>query len=252
MSDGSRHESGKGIEVDPGIGRRRFVRRLGAGLTGGLAGLSLPGFLTACGGSTLPTGGSGTGAIAGRVVTGSGEPASGVGEVLLVRDDGLTLDHRDQVGTDGTWRIGDVPAGEWQVRYWGSGRGHVIHDRTPNPRPVTVRPGETARTRFVVEVAPHHASEMVQIYVGDDFFQEQPLGKPNAPVRVPKGYEVCWYNTSKMDHEVVGGPWDTSGVMEYQDSFIWVADEVGEFPYQCPYHSTEQRSWLIVEEHGRG
>lgn len=252
MSDGGTPpNSGEKNPVERGIGRRRFVRRLGAGLTGGMAGLSLPGLLAACGESS-PTGAPGTGAIAGRVVTGSGEPASGVGEVLLVRSDGLTLPTGAQVGTDGTWRIPDVTAGEWQVRYWGSGRGHVIHDRVSNPQPVTVRPGETARVRFVVEIGPHHAHGMVQIYVGDDFFQEQPLGEPNAPVRVAKGHDVCWYNTSKMDHEVVGGPWDTSGVMEYLDSFIWTADEVGEFPYQCPFHSTEQRSKLIVEEHGHG
>lgn len=252
MSEGTRPGRGEESQVDPDIGRRRFVRRLGAGLTGGLAGLSLPGLLTACGDSTSPAGPGGTGAIAGRVVTGSGEPASGVGEVLLVREDGLTLNTRDQVGTDGTWKIPDIPAGEWQVRYWGSGRGHVIHDRVDNPQPVTVRAGETARVRFVVEVGPHHNHGMVQIYVGDDFFQEQPLGEPNAPVRVPKGHDVCWYNTSKMEHEVVGGPWDTSGVMEYLDSFIWTADQTGEFPYQCPSHSEVQKSRLIVEEHGHG
>jgi len=227
------------------LSRRRFIRELGGGLAGGLVATSLVG--AGCGdGSGLPTSAE-LGAVAGLVVDGSGERVS-MGEVYLMRADGLQTGRFVEVEADGSWRIPDVPPGEWQVRFWGSGRAHVLHDRATNPRRVAVRAGETTREDFPVEVAPGHGEEMVEIYVGNDFFQEQPLGEPNAPTEVPLGYEVCWYNVTRSDHEVTGGPWETSGVLEPRGSFIWVADETGEFPYQCPRHQPEQKSKLVVVE----
>lgn len=234
---------GRAGPSSPVTTRRGFLRRAGRAA----AGVATGGLLAACSdGLPLSSGRSG-GGVEGTVVTASGEPAN-IGEVYLMRSDGLTLDWSDEVGRDGTWGISGVPAGEWQVRYWGSGRAHVLHERTHNPQRVRVREGETVDVRFAVELAPHHGEHMVQIYVGEDFFQEQPLGEPNGTVEVPRGYDVCWYNVTEQVHEVVGEPWGTSGKMEHLDAFIWEADRVGEFDYQCPYHSTKQKAKLVVEE----
>lgn len=227
------------------LSRRRFIRELGGGIAGGVVLSSLAG--VACGGAGSLTGSTAFGAIAGTVIDESGERAS-IGEIYLMRADGLQTGRYVSVETDGTWKIREVPPGEWQVRFWGSGRAHVLHDRATNPRRLTVRAGQTARAEFPVGLAPHHGEDMVQIYIGDDFFQEQPLGDPNAPTRVPRGYEVCWYNVTESEHEVVGGPWETSGVLEPRGSFIWVADQTGEFPYECPLHQPEQQAKLVVVE----
>lgn len=227
------------------MSRRRFIRELGGGLAGGLVAASMTG--VACGESGQLTGSDGFGAIVGTVVNASNEPVS-IGEIYLMRADGLQTGRYVSVEADGTWKIPEVPPGEWQVRFWGSGRAHVLHDRATNPRRLTVQANRTARAEFPVSVAPHHGEDMVEIYVGDDFFQEQPLGEPNAPTQVPRGHEVCWYNVTRSDHEVVGGPWETSGLMGPRDSFIWVADQTGEFPYECPLHQPEQQAKLVVEE----
>lgn len=165
-----------------------------------------------------------------------------------MHDSGLQTGRFSELDVRGRWRIPSVAPGEWQVTFHGP--AHVDHDRAENPRRLELEPGETMTVDFPVEPVHDH-DDMIEIYVGDDFFQEQPLGEPNTPTTVEKGTEVCWYNVSELDHEIAGGPWNTSGVLEPTDSFIWEADRIGEFPYQCPFHSTVQRSRLnVVEQQG--
>lgn len=217
------------------------------GLTGSWAAWSTAGATTlvsACTGDPGPTGSPGTGDIRGSVAEVGGSPWT-EGRVYLMRDSGLQTGRYSDLASDGTWRIPNVPPGEWQVAFHGP--AHVPHDRADNPHRLTVEAGAASEVRFPVR--PEHDHEhMIEIYVGDDFFQEQPLGDPNGAATVEVGTEVCWYNVSKMDHEVRGGPWGTSGVMEPTGSFIWEADRVGEFEYQCPHHSTVQKATLIVKE----
>lgn len=232
------------------ISRRRFLERAArsaAGTAAGLAGLSSASLLAACGDEGAPTAGE-WGHVEGEVVTLSGEPAA-VGRIYLMHPNGLQSGRYVDVDGDGRWRIPNVAPGEWQVRFWGPGVGHVPHDVSPNPVRITVEAGRTARVVFPVELGHSH-EHMVEIYVGDTFFQEQPLGEPNAPATVEVGDEVCWYNVSRVDHVLSGQPWGESPVLKPTDSFIWVADRTGEFDYQCPFHIPEQRSKLIVKEGG--
>lgn len=237
--------------------RRSFLRRLRrsvTGATGGWLALASVGtgasaLLSACrGDGSVVVGTEPEGSIRGRVFQ-VGGGAWTDGRVYLMHENGLQTGRFSELASDGSWSIPNVAVGEWQVAFHGP--AHVPHDRAHNPHRVTVEAESAVSVRFPVN--PEHAHhDMIEIYVGDDFFQEQPLGEPNSPTTVHRGTAVCWYNVSKMDHEVQGGPWDTSGVMKPTDSFIWDADQVGEFPYQCPYHSTEQKSRLIVEEHDDG
>lgn len=232
------------------ISRRRFVERIArstAGTAAGLAGLSSASLLAACGDEGAPTSGE-RGHVEGTVVDLSGEPA-GVGRIYLMHPNGLQTGRYVDVRRDGRWRIPNVAPGEWQVRFWGPGVGHVPHDVSPNPVRIAVESEETTRVTFPVELGHSH-EHMVEIYVGDTFFQEQPLGEPNAPVTVDVGTEVCWYNVSRVDHVLSGQPWGESPVLKPTDSFIWDADRTGEFDYQCPFHIPEQRSKLIVKEGG--
>lgn len=246
-------ESRSDEEPPPALDRRGFLRRVGRSAAGGWLALASGGagastLLSACSGDGGLTGTENTGTVRGSVFRVDGGAWTD-GRVYLMRESGLQTGRYSELASDGSWSIPGVPAGEWQVAFHGP--AHVEHDRASNPRRVSVPPGGTVEARFPVH-PEERLENMIEIYIGDDFFQEQPLGEPNAPTTVELGTAVCWYNVSKVDHEVRGGPWDSSGVMAPTDSFIWDADQVGEFPYQCAYHSTEQKSRLIVEERGSG
>ena len=79
---------------------------------------------------------------------------------------------------------------------------------------------------------------MIEIYIGEYFFQAQPLAAPNSETVVKMGTPVCWYNVGLAQHTATGGPWD-SGALNRTDSYIWVPDRIGVFPYTCRFHGTQ-------------
>jgi len=88
--------------------------------------------------------------------------------------------------------------------------------------------------------------DMMEIYVGDYFFQEQPYGKENAEAVVKLGKPVCWYNVGLGPHTVTGGPWVDSGRLERTGNYIWVPDRVGVFGYRCSVHPSQMIATLRV------
>ncbi|MGQ0537846.1 MAG: cupredoxin domain-containing protein, partial [Gemmatimonadaceae bacterium] len=86
----------------------------------------------------------------------------------------------------------------------------------------------------------------IEIYAGDDFFQLQPDGLENGVARVKQGTTVCWYNVGTQPHSVTGGPWRDSGDLGRAQSFIWVADRIGVYPYRCRYHTPHMTATLEV------
>jgi hypothetical protein len=146
--------------------------------------------------------------------------------------------------TNGAFRFPNVEPGDYQLRFHAPGVARVpgYYD---NPALVTVPPGGVGEVLFRIEVGEYDDS-MVEIYMGDDFFQLQPYGDVNARTTIEAGTVVCWYHVGEHPHDVVGAPWGSSPEMYRGASFIWIADEVGLFHYWCSYHSTVMRAELEV------
>jgi plastocyanin len=209
------------------------------------AALGGAGALLACSGSpdvTRPT--EQTGAIIGDVVDLAGAPQRSLGTIYLMYENGLQTGRSAPVDASGKFAFADVAAGNWEVRFYAPGVAYVPEQLT-NPVRVSVTPGQAAVVRFATERGWEDGAPMAEIYIGDFFFQEQPLGAPNAETSVKIGTPVCWYNVGLMQHTTTGGLWD-SGPMNRTEAFIWVPDRVGVFPYTCSYHKTQMIASLRV------
>lgn len=203
------------------------------------------GALLACSGShdiTRPA--EQTGTITGDVVDLVGTPQPGLGAIYLMYENGLQTGRSAVVDASGRFTFSDVAAGNWQVRFYAPGVAYVP-EQLANPVPVVVTAGQTATVRFATERGWEDGAPMIEIYIGDYFFQEQPLGAPNAGTSVKIGTPVCWYNVGRMQHTTTGGLWD-SGPMNRTEAFIWVPDRIGVFPYTCTYHKTDMIASLRV------
>jgi plastocyanin len=144
----------------------------------------------------------------------------------------------------GRFLLTDVAPGEWQLRFHAPGVAYVP-ERYQHPLHVTVAANRTIDVHMVVERGWEDGQEMVEIYLGEYFFQEQPFGKENADVTVKIGTPICWYNVGLTQHTVSGPFWE-SGVLERTGSFIWLADRVGTFPYFCRFHRSQMIATLHV------
>ena len=140
--------------------------------------------------------------------------------------------------------FGQVPIGEFLLRYWGSNHAEVP-EPLHNPVRITVAEGALTSVQFRIVVGESTEVER-EIYIGDFFFQEQPIGPTNGTVTVKLGTEVCWYNVGAVVHNVTGGPWGNSGPIGEEGNFMWAADRVGTFPYRCSYHGTQMIATLQV------
>jgi len=202
--------------------------------------------LLACGGSrdiTLP--GQEMGTIVGDVVDLGGAPQPTLGKIYLMYENGLQTGRSATVDPQGKFSFTDVPAGAWQVRFYAPGVAYVPEELT-NPVRVQVNAGQTISVRFAIELGWEDGAPMIEIYIGDYFFQEQPLGAPNAETVVKLGTPICWYNVGLMQHTTTGGFWD-SGLLNKTEAYIWIPDRTGVFPYTCSLHTTQMIASLRIQ-----
>jgi plastocyanin len=227
-------------EVISRLTRRDFLWTLGSGLAA--TGLTAGG-LAACGGSDPGTAPAATGGVRGTVTDLQGVPQS-IGRIYLLLDNGLNQNIFADVSALGAFDLGQVPAGKYQVRFWGGSQASVP-EPLENPVRVTVTANAVTVVPFkIVRGMPNET--LHEIYAGDFFFQDQPFGDPNATVIVKLGVTVCWYNVGFMDHSVTGGPWGDSGTISKAEEFMWPATQVGSFGYRCKFHNPQMQAILQV------
>ncbi|HKW11698.1 MAG TPA: carboxypeptidase-like regulatory domain-containing protein, partial [Gemmatimonadaceae bacterium] len=193
---------GCGLAAPP---RRCLTRRefLIASAAGGA------GTLLACSGlHEITNPGLTTGTIVGDVVNELGTPQAGLGKIYLMYENGLQTGRSATVDASGKFTFADVPEGSWQVRFYAPGVAYVSEDLA-NPLPVQIKAGQTLSVHFEIELGWEDGAPMIEIYIGDYFFQEQPLGAPNAETAVKVGVPICWYNVGLMQHTTTGGFWDS-------------------------------------------
>jgi plastocyanin len=233
----SAHES----DVAPTrIDRRQFLSAIGtlAAVTGAGA------ILGDCAAhdSTAPAA-TPTGTVSGTVTDLQGV-AQSVGRIYLLEESGLNLNQYADVDASGKFDFGAVDVGSYQLRFWG-GNLAAVPEPMANPVRIAVLANQPTVVRFQIVLGSEEEADR-EIYAGDNFFQEQPYGLPNAKVVVPLGTLVCWYNVGKNTHSVSGGPWSDSGPLTRTASFMWTANQVGTFPYRCSFHAPEMQATLQV------
>ena len=223
------------------ISRRRFVSTLGASA----AGLFVAGGVSSCGGAeaTKPEAPN-DGRLLGRVLDAGGTPQAVAGTIYLLHPTGQQTGRTRLVDPFGGFDFDDVPAGNWQVRFHSAGVAYVP-SQYEHPRRVTVRAGETTEVDLTIERAADVDDGMIEIYVGDNFFQEQPIGPMNAETVVTVGTAVCWYNVGSMPH-VVSGSWGDSPLLARGGNYIWTPTKPGLYAYRCSLHPTQMIATLRV------
>lgn len=222
--------------------RRRFIARLGAAAAGG----AMIGWVDGCGGGGESVGitpPSAQGTLRGTVVDLTGRP-QGIGRVYLLAKSGLSSGVFADVDPTGTYDFGAVPVGEYQLRFWGANLGSVPQ-QFPNPVRITIAADAATVVQFQIEVG-HDDGSYHDIFIGDYFFQDQPVGAPNGLVVAKLGTIICWYNVGRVLHTVTGGPWGDSGPLDLGGNFNWTSDRVGTFPYRCSFHGTQMIATLQI------
>ena len=121
----------------------------------------------------------------------------------------------------------------------------IIPEPYQHPIKFAVQAGKVTDLTIRV-VRGNFGNSQVEIYCGDDFYQLQPDGQENGETVVKLGSVVCWYNVGIKVHTVTGGPWNDSGDLQKTQSYIWVANQVGLFPYFCRYTQPQMRGTLRV------
>lgn len=226
-----------------GLTRRRFLSTVGAAV----AGASLLQLAEGCAGTPsdalVPA--SPKGLVRGTVVDAGGTPR-GVGRIYLLQKSGYNSGIYADVDATGHFEFRDLSEGDYLLRFWGSNQASVP-EPLPNPLRIAVAAGLPVVVRFQVVLGqdPDEANER-EIYIGDFFFQEQPIGPSNGVVTVKVGTLLCWYNVGRTLHNVAGGPWGDSGPIGLDGNFMWKADRVGTFPYRCTYHGTQMIATLEI------
>jgi len=222
--------------------RREFLSVCGGGIAD--AGVSALGFAAACGGSDHPSAPVAlTGGVRGTVTDFTGKPQP-LGRIYLLLANGLNQNIFADVSPTGTFDLGAIPVGSYQLRFWG-GTQASVPEPLPNPVLISVSADTPTVVQFKIEVGTP-TDTVQEIYAGDYFFQQQPYGDPNALVTVKLGVIVCWYNVGSHNHTVTGGPWGDSGVIERAEEFMWTADQLGTFGYRCNFHNPLMQSIVKV------
>jgi len=120
-----------------------------------------------------------------------------------------------------------------------------VPEQLANPVRVELDANQTITVRFKIERGWEDGAPMIEIYIGDNFFQEQPLGAANAETVAKIGTPICWYNVGLSQHTTTGGFWD-SGPLNQTEAYIWVPDRTGVLPYTCRFHGTQMISSLRI------
>jgi hypothetical protein len=220
--------------------RRAFVARAGAGI----GSLVLGSGLVACASEGTAPPVAKVGEVLGTVLDLQGVAQGNFGQVILMYADGRHVGPRLVPDAGGRFRFGQLAPGTYQVRFHASGQA-IVPEPYQHPFKFTIEAGKT--TELTVRIQRGNFTQnLVEIYCGDDFYQLQPDGRENDETIVRLGTVVCWYNVGLKIHTVTGGPWVDSGDMQKTQSYIWVANQLGMFPYRCKYNQPQMQSILRV------
>jgi len=151
---------------------------------------------------------------------------------------------RSAPDASGRFSFLDVTPGDYQIRFDAPGVA-VVPEPFPHPIRFSVEAGKTTDV-FVHVRLGNYNQNLVEIYIGDGFFQLQPNGTENGECAVKVGTNVCWYNVDTAVHTVTGGPWGDSGDLQKSQAYLWPATTTGLFGYQCKYHGSSEKALLRV------
>lgn len=184
------------------------------------------------------------GTLSGQVRDLQGKPQAGLGTLLLMYNSGRQVGLRATPDANGLFKFPAIPAGDYQVRFDAPGKA-IIADPFENPIRFSVVGGQDNFIAVPVQLGDY-TQNLVEIYVGEGFFQRQPDGIENAEVVVKVGTNICWYNVDVQVHTVTGGPWGDSGDLVKTEAFFWTATRPGIFAYRCKYHQPQEQGILRV------
>lgn len=226
------------------MSRRDFVARLAAA-----AGAVALGGTSACGAGSPGDDGivappSASGEITGVVSALDGTAQPMLGTLILMTARGRQTGQRSSPDTNGRFSFLAVKPGEYQIRFDAPGLA-VVPEPFPHPIRFSVEAGKTTDVPVRVQLGNYNQN-LVEIYIGDGFFQLQPNGTENGECVVKVGTNVCWYNVDTAVHTVSGGPWGDSGDLQKSQAYLWPATTTGLFGYQCRYHTGAERALLRV------
>ncbi|MBI3567428.1 MAG: carboxypeptidase regulatory-like domain-containing protein [Gemmatimonadetes bacterium] len=199
----------------------------------------------ACGGGAKDMlGPVATGTISGQVLDLQGRPQPGLGSLILMYDSGRQVGVRATPDANGRFAFSAMPAGDYQIRFDAPGQA-IIPDPYENPIRFTVAAGKDTFVPVRVQLGDY-TQNLVEIYIGEGFFQQQPDGKENAEVVVKSGTNICWYNVDVKVHTVTGGPWGDSGDLVKTQAYFWTATTPGTYAYRCKYHQPQEQAVLRI------
>ena len=226
------------------MSRREFVAILGAAGSGSVLAVA-----SACGTSANEGGDvvsppAPTGNITGTVSSLDGTPQPRLGTLILMTARGRQAGARSSPDSNGRFSFLSVAPGEYQIRFDAPGLA-VVPEPFPHPIRLSVEAGKTTDVPVRVQLGNYNQN-LVEIYIGDGFFQLQPNGTENGETVVKVGTNVCWYNVDTAVHTVSGGPWGDSGDLQKSQAYLWPATTTGLFGYQCRYHGSSERALLRV------
>ncbi len=220
------------------LSRRDFFGVMSAASAAALAG--------ACGGGSSRgmTSPSALGTISGQVTDLQSAPQPSLGTLILMYGSGRQVGLRATPDASGRFAFTQIPPGEYQIRFNAPGLA-IIPDPFDNPVRFSVSAGKDMFVPVRVQLG-NYTQNLVEIYIGEGFFQRQPDGLENAEVDVKVGTNLCWYNVDTQVHTVTGGPWGDSGDLQRTQAFFWTATQAGTFAYRCKYHQPQEQAILRI------
>lgn len=185
-----------------------------------------------------------SGSISGQVTDLQGVPQPSMGTMILMYGSGQQVGIRATPDANGRFAFTQVAPGNYQVRFDAPHKA-IIPDPFENPIRFDVAAGKDTFVPVRMQ-SGDYTQNLVEIYIGEGFFQQQPDGLENADVVVSVGTNLCWYNVDTQVHTVTGGPWGDSGDLQTSQAYFWTATQAGNFGYRCKYHQPREQAVLRV------